>query len=92
MRPSTLSSLRRILELGDGVAKNSSSSSSSSSSSLLCEISGGGIMDKTRLKEDGAKMQQEPGKCELWLPRKRRFCASHALPGLQYVPFLSFAI
>lgn len=35
--------------------------------------------------ENGAEIkQQEPGKCELWLPKKRRFCASHALPGLQF--------
>jgi len=78
--------LPRVLELGHGVARDSSSSwSSLSSSSPVCEILGGGVM------ENGAKIkQQEPGKSELWLPKKGRFCASHVLPGLQYVPCNSF--
>jgi hypothetical protein len=54
----------------------------SSSFSPFSEILGGGFMEETSC--NGAKMkQQEPGKCELWQPKKRRFALRiHALPGL----------
>ena len=74
----------KVLELGDGVG------SESFSSLWRREILGWGVMEggeKVCAAEDGAMKQQEPGKCWSWLPKKRRFCASHALPGLQYVTF-----
>jgi hypothetical protein len=74
----------RILEFGDGVAMDSASVVSQA-----CEIvTAGGVLEgeaKVGVEEFVSKKQQEPGKCKLWLPKKRRFCASHALPGLQYV-------
>jgi hypothetical protein len=54
-----------------------------------CEIvaggRAGGLEEKKDVTEFGSKKQQEPGKCQLCIAKKRRFCASHALPGLQYV-------
>lgn len=86
VRVSSLSSVR-IVGLGEGgVAVDSSSGTP-------CEGFGGGGMDGAEtqvLKEDGSKKQQAVGKCGYWLAKKRRFCASHALPGLQYVAFFSF--
>lgn len=57
------------------------------SNALNCEILTGDGKDgvgEECVKVDGSKKRQEPGKCQSWLPKKRRFCASHALAGLEF--------
>ncbi|KAG0564589.1 hypothetical protein KC19_8G123200 [Ceratodon purpureus] len=74
----------RVLEFGDGVVMDSVSAPERVLAGGVGGGVGGGMEGGVGRGVDGSKKQQEPGKCQLWLPKKRRFCASHALPGLEF--------
>ena len=42
------------------------------------------------LRDENGGDAAEPQRCHSWLPNKRRFCAAHAIRGLQYVPGVGF--
>lgn len=60
-----------------------------SCNALMAMASAEGLETSMKALQDGNGGDgAEPQRCHSWLPNKRRFCAAHAIRGLQYVPAL----